>query len=123
MDLADRVGEFRFLIRDHAGQFTTPFDTVLADAGIEAIRTPPRCPQANCFAERFIRTARTEPTDRMVVFGERHQRAVLAQYTRHYNARRPHPARPSHPIADLTHEQIKHRSILGGLINEHERVA
>jgi putative transposase len=48
MDLGDRVTEFRFLVRDRAGQFTASFDTFLADVGIQVVRIPPRCPQANC---------------------------------------------------------------------------
>jgi putative transposase len=65
MDLGDRVREFRFLVRDRAGQFTASFDTVLADVGIKTVRIPPRCPRANCYAERFVLTARAEVTDRM----------------------------------------------------------
>jgi hypothetical protein len=114
---------------DRAGQFTTSFDAVLSDAGIHVVRIPPRCPRANCFAERFIRTLRAELTDRMLIFGQRHLRTVLTEYVRHYNGRRPHrardlrPPRPTHPAADLNHEGIKRRPVLGGLINEYERAA
>jgi putative transposase len=58
-DLDDRATSFRFLVRDRAGQFTTSFDAVLASAGIDTVKIPPRCPRANCFAERFVLTART----------------------------------------------------------------
>ena len=66
MDLGDRAAGFRFLVRDRAGQFTAAFDAVLAGAGIEAVKIPPRSPSANAYAERFVLTARTEVTDRML---------------------------------------------------------
>jgi transposase InsO family protein len=127
MDLGDRVDEFRFLVRDRAGQFATSFDTVLADVGITTIKIPPRCPRANCYAERFVLTARSELTDRMLILSERHLRAVLAEYVQHYNGRRPHrsrelrPPRPTYPVANLSSQRIKRQQVLGGLINEYER--
>ena len=81
MDHDDRTATFRFLVRDRAGQFTDSFDAVLAGAEINTVKIPPRCPRANCYAERFVRTARTELTDRILIFGERHLRAVLTQPT------------------------------------------
>jgi transposase InsO family protein len=129
MDLGERAAGFRFLVRDRAGQFTASFDAVLAGAGIEAVKIPPRSPRANAYAERFVLTARTEVTDRMLIFGERHLRSVLAEYDRHYNGRRPHrsrglrPPRPDHPIADLSRQQIRRQPVLGGLLHEYERAA
>ena len=129
MDLGNRATDFRFLVRDRAGQFTASFDAVLAGAGIEVVKIPPRSPRANAYAERFVLTARTEVTDRMLIFGERHLRSVMAEYARHYNGRRPHralqlqPPRPDHPIADLSRERVKRRPVLGGLLNEYERAA
>jgi transposase InsO family protein len=129
MDLADRATTFRFLVRDRAGQFTASFDAAMAGAGIDTVKIPPRCPRANCFAERFVRTVRTELTDRILIFGERHLRAVLARYSTHYNGRRPHralrllPPRPDHPVPNPAQQRIRRQPILGGLINEYERAA
>jgi len=89
MDLGNRAADFRFLVRDRAGQFTVSFDAVLADASIEAVKIPPRSPRANAYAERFVLTARAEVTDRMLIFGERHLLLVLAEYEAHYNGRPP----------------------------------
>ena len=129
MDLDDHAASFRFLVRDRAGQFTASFDAVLAAAGIDTVKIPPRCPRANCYAERFVLTARTELTDRILIFGERHLQTVLARYSTHYNGRRPHrafrllPPRPDLPVPTLSQKRIRRQPILGGLINEYERAA
>jgi len=84
---------------------------------------------SNAYAERFVLTARTEVTDQMLIFGERHLRTILAQYEVHYNGRRPHrsrhlrPPRSDRPVADLSPKRIQRRPVLGGLINEYERAA
>ena len=118
-----------FLVRDRAGQFTASFDAVLADAGIEAVKIPARCPRANWFAERFSPTVRTEVTDRMLIFGERHPRSVLARYAVYYNQKRPHralqlrPPCPDAPVPEPIRGRTRRRPILGGLINEYEAAA
>jgi putative transposase len=129
MDLGDRAARFRFLVRDRAGQFAASFDAVMTDAGIEVVKIPPRCPRANCFAERFVLTVRTEVTDRMLIYGEQHLRQVLAVYAAHYNGRRPHralelrPPRPDAAVPEPIHGRIRRRFVLGGLINEYEAAA
>jgi transposase InsO family protein len=88
MDLGEHANRFRFLIRDPAGQFTEAFDAVLAAAGIEVVKIPPRSPRANAYAERWVRTARAEVTDRMLIAGLRHLRRVLDEYVAHFNRHR-----------------------------------
>ena len=71
-----------------------------ADAGIAVVKIPPRCPRANCFAESLVLTLRAELTDRMLIFGERHLRRVLAAFAVHDNTQRPRRAlglRPAGP--------------------------
>jgi hypothetical protein len=66
LDLGERAARFRFLIRDRPGQFTEVFDAVLASAGTEVAKIPPQSPRANAYAERWVRTAQAEVTDRML---------------------------------------------------------
>lgn len=93
------------------------------------VKIPPRCPRANCFAERFVLTVRTEVIDRMLIFGEQHLRRVLVRYAAHYNTARPHralqlrPPRPTSPVPEPIHGRTRRRPILGGLINEYEAAA
>jgi putative transposase len=98
-------------------------------AGSEAVTIPPPSPRANASAQRLVRTARTQVTDRMLIFGERHLRPALTEYPAHYNRRRPHRSRQLHPprpdfcVAGLSQKQIKRRPVPGGLLNEYQRAA
>ena len=122
MDLGERAGPFRFLIRDRDSKFTAAFDEVFAGNGTRVIKTPVRSPRANSFAERFAGTLRRECLDHLLILGERHFRQILAEYSRHYNGHRPHQAReqrpplhePGQPI-DVT-ARIERRQAVHGLI-------
>jgi putative transposase len=106
MDLGGRIAAFRFFVRDRDVKFTRVFDEVFTDEGVKVVKTPPRTPRANCYAERWARTVRGECTDRMLIYNERHLRSVLGEYTDHYNRHRGSrccPAAGRRANAGLTH--------------------
>ena len=129
MNLSDRIGSFRFLIRDRDARFTSVFDTVFAAVGIMTVKIPPQTPRANCYAERWVRTARAECTDRMLIYGERHLRSVPGQYADHYNGHRPHQSRQQQPPDQKTQAgappdlPVQRRKVPGGVINEYNQAA
>jgi transposase InsO family protein len=84
------LGNVRFLIRDRDAKFTAAFDEVFRSEGARVIQTPVRAPKANAYAERFVRTIRSELLDLVLVLGRRHLLRLLADYEVHYNSHRPH---------------------------------
>jgi len=130
MALEDRVSRFRFLVRDRDAKFTAVFDAVFAAEAIQVLITPVRAPRANAYAERWVGTVRREVLDRMLIFGCRQLRAVLAEYLDHYNGHRPHralgqapPLGPAEPPVVLPAGSVARRDRLGGLIHEYAQVA
>src|SRR5216683_4892984 len=129
MDLGDRITSFRFFTRDRDAKFTGAFDEIFASEGATIVKTPPQTPQANCYAERWIRTARAECTDRILIYGERHLLSVPGQYAGHYNGHRPHQSRQQRPpdqddqVGVPLDLPVQRRKVLGGLINEYYQAA
>ncbi len=126
-----RPAPVRFLIRDRDAKFSGPFDEVFKTESVTMIRTPIRSPRANAFAERWVRTVRTECLDWTLVHGQRHLELVLRIFAQHYNTARPHRglelATPDVSTPELNQRpaslQLRRRDLLGGLIHEYERAA
>jgi putative transposase len=124
--LFDRM---RFLIHDRDSKFAAAFDEVFRSEGIKVIHTPIRAPQANAYAERFVRTVRAECLDWVLIIGRRHLETVLRIYTAHYNRERPHRGLallspdPTNADPQPIGREIKRRDRLGGLIHEYHRAA
>ncbi len=116
----------KFLIHDRDAVYGGDFDRQLACLGIAGVRTPPRAPNANAMGERIVRTIRTECLDHLIVFDERHLRAVLAEFADYYNRDRPHRIlRLESPLPSSVraHGRVVSRPILGGLHHVYARAA
>ncbi len=92
MQLGEVDRHFRLLIHDRDPKFSRAFDEVLSTERIDVIRTRVRAPNANAFAERRVRTVRSDCLDRLLIIGRRHLEHVLRVYTKHYNEHRPRRA-------------------------------
>ena len=117
----------RYLIHDRDSKFVPAFDAVFASEGVEVIRTPYRAPNANAVAERWIRSARGECLDHLLIVSERHLRYVLATYADYYNRARPHQGlsqgTPVAPAVPPGQGPIRRRDRLGCLLGDYYRVA
>ncbi len=121
--------QFRFIVHDGAGQYAGSFDAVFEAEGMSAIRTPPRAPKANAYAERWVRTLRHELLDRTIVWNQRQLRTLLVDYIDHYNQHRPHralnQAAPDNTnvVTIGTGRAVARHARCGGLINEYRKTA
>jgi transposase InsO family protein len=125
--LQDEQKSIRFLIRDRDAKFTARFDTVFEAEGIEIVRTPYRAPKANAFAERWIRGARAEILDRVLILNEAHLRRMIVEYIDYYNHHRPHQGIEQRCPIMIDRSQragpVKCRDVLGGIIHDYYKDA
>jgi transposase InsO family protein len=130
--LEERGRRVRFLLRDRDAKFCRGFDDVFRAESAEVLLTPVRAPNANAYAERWVRTVRSECLDWLLIVGHGHLDRVLRVYVAHYNRHRPHRAlelQPPDPSADITTlteawpGRVHRRDLLGGLLHEYWRAA
>jgi hypothetical protein len=129
LDLGDRAGDFRFLIRDRDSKFTALFDEVSTTESIRVVLTAPQAPRMNAIMERWVRSVRRELLDRILIINERHLRTVLTEHETYLNEHRPYlalsQASPLRTLPDPVDADIKvtRRDRLGGLLHEYAQVA
>jgi transposase InsO family protein len=122
-NLTDRKSSLRFLIHDNDSKFSRAFDTVFESEGVHVIHTPFYAPNANAYAERWVRTVREECLDHILVLNVAHLQRVLLEYTEYYNSFRPHQGiQQRTPIpykAPKGVHSIQCRNLLGGIIHDY----
>jgi len=134
LSLGERLEGVKFVIRDRGSNFTQSFDAVFQANGTRILRTAVQAPRMNATCERLVGTVRRELLDRVLILGEAHLRAVLAEYQVHYNGARPHQGiaqrvpdtrhdTPPPAMTDLDIKRIRRKPILSGLINEYAHAA
>ena len=134
LSLGERFEDVKFLIRDRGSNFTSSFDAVFQAAGTRILRTAVQAPRMNAICERLVDTLRRELLDRVLILGEAHLQAVLAEYQVHYNRARPHQGIAQRvpddehdgghlAVAGIDRDRIYRRPVLSGLINEYSRAA
>jgi putative transposase len=128
--LDQREAPILYLIGDRDAKFSRSPDDSLASEGVRVIRSPIRAPNASAFAERFVRTVRTELLDHSLVCGRRYLDHLLRRYHEHYNAQRPHRGLQLRTPEGLANREsvpavprVRQINVLGGLICEYEPVA
>jgi putative transposase len=118
--LTDAVDGFligkQFLIHDRDPLFTADVRATLAATGVNGIRLPPRSPNLNAYAERFVRTIKASCLDRMILFGEAGLRKTIQEFIQHYHRERNHQGLGNRLICE------RPRPFLGGPVDCRERL-
>lgn len=118
----------RYLIHDRDPLFTREFLQMLADCGVESVKLPPRSPNLNAYAERFVRTIKESCLDRVILFGEASLQRTVHEFVAHYLIERNHQGLGNRLImpelANLGNRGVVQRhQRLGGLLNYYDRRA
>jgi putative transposase len=123
--LQEREDPISYLIHDHDNIFTQAFDMVFESEGVEIVDIPYQAPNANAFAERWVRTVRQECLDKIIILNEQHLHRTLTEYVMYYNIRRPHQSLGQNsplglaPVAQ--NGRVRYRNVLGGIIRDYYR--
>jgi putative transposase len=131
-NLTDTFGGFlegkRYLIHDRDPLYTNEFRAVLAGSGVKPVRLPPKSPNLNAYAERFVRSIKEECLGRLVLLGESHLRFVIREYVEHYHSERNHQGLDNRLVVPLRKSggakgEVRSRQRVGGLLSYYYREA
>jgi transposase InsO family protein len=126
-ELEGREPAIHFLIHANDSSFTPAFDTLFRAEGIRVILTPYHAPNANAHAERWVRTARDECLDNLLIINQAYLRRVMPEFVIYYNTARPHQGIdqqiPIPPIAPLASGPVRCCHVLGGILHDYYREA
>ncbi len=117
----------RNLIDDFNGFLSRDFRALLTNAGVKPVRLPPKSPNLNAYAERFVLSIKSECLDRMVFLGEGHLRRAIQSYVDHYHLERSHQGLRNRLIESARSQPasgpVARQERLCGLLNHHSRAA
>jgi putative transposase len=119
----------QYLIHDRDGKFCPAFQQIIDEAGVTRVPLPPRSPNLNAYAERWVRSVKEEALSRFILFGERGLWQVLTEYVVHYHEERPHQGKgnvvlfPAPIQSSPGRGPIQCRERLGGLLKYYHREA
>jgi transposase InsO family protein len=119
----------QYLIHDRDTKFCPAFQQIIDDAGVERVVLPPRSPNLNAYAERWVRSVKEECLSRMILFGEASLRHALQEYVEHYHHERNHQGKGNVLLFPAVSRGMEHagpircRERLGGLLKYYEREA
>jgi transposase InsO family protein len=119
----------QYLIHDRDGKYYPAFQRIIDDAGVKRVSLPPRSPNLNAYAERWVRSVKEEALSRLILFGERALRHALTEYVAHYHQERPHQGKGNVVLLPLPSERVEHGGSircwerLGGLLKYYDHEA
>jgi putative transposase len=119
----------QYLIHDRDGKYCPAFQQTIEAVGVKQIPLPPRSPNLNAYAERWIRSVKDEARSRLILFGERSLRYALNESVTHYHTERPHQGkgnvvlRPLPPYRAERQGPIRCHERLGGLLKYYSQEA
>ena len=127
-DACGALRQCRYVLHDRDAKFCSAFDNVLASEGIQSLKIPPRSPNLNAYAERWVRSVKQECLSRLILFGERSLQRALTEFIAHFHAERNHQGKGNvllfpAPLAATRRRTVHCRERLGGLLRYYCRAA